>query len=296
MSLYHKFKHQFVILFDSSYNREHPIYALTRFIRWNVFKLLNCNFHSTLWGYKFKFWIKSHQSYWLYKNYYLDTLEFNFIGSIIRPNDVVFDIGANIGIYSFWFSKCTNNNGKIYSFEPDEANMARFKYAIDLNNIKSIYPQQIALSNTIGKAKFSIGLDEQNGLLNDTQVNVEQFKMVDTNTLDNFCTENSVDVINYLKMDVEGAEWFVLNGATSMLNQHKIKIIQLEINNQLLKYNISVKQLVDYMGSFGYKLYRLNSILIEIDISTENLLDEDSNNYYFIADLNYVNIERRYNK
>lgn len=247
-------------------------------------------------GLQFKFWINSHQSYWLYKNYYLDTVEFKFIDSIIRPNDIIFDIGANIGIYSLWFSKCINNNGKIYSFEPDEANMERFKYVIGLNNIKSIYPQQIALSNSIGEAKFSIGLDEQNGLLNDSQSSIEQYNIVNTNTIDNFCAENSVNVINYLKMDVEGAEWFVLNGATSMLAKHKIKIIQLEINNQLLKYNISVKQLVDFMAAFGYKLYRLNSILIEIDISQEDLLDEDSNNYYFIADLNYVNIERGNNK
>ncbi len=296
MSLFHKFKHQLVLLYNSSYNREHPIYALTRFIRWNVFKLLNYNFHATLWSYKFKFWINSHQSYWLYKNYYLDTVEFKFINSIIRPNDVVFDIGANIGIYSLWFSKCINNNGRIFSFEPDEANMERFKYIIGLNNINSIYPQQIALSNSIGKAKFSMGLDEQNGLLNDSHASIEQFKMVNTNTIDNFCAENTVDVINYMKMDVEGAEWFVLNGALSMLTQQKIKIIQLEINNQLIKYNISVKQLVDYMNAFGYKLYRLNSNLVEININNENLLDEDSNNYYFIADLNYVNIERGKNK
>jgi FkbM family methyltransferase len=292
MRLHQKFKHQFVLLYDSSYNRKHPIYALIRFMRWNVFKLLNYNFHATLWGYKFKFWINSHQSYWLYKNYYLDSVEFSIIDQIVRPNDIIFDIGANVGIYSFWFSKCINNNGRIYSFEPDETNMERFKYLIGLNNINSIYPQQIALSNSIAKAKFSIGLDEQNGLLNDSQSSTEQYNIVNTNTIDSFCAENSVDVINYLKIDVEGAEWFVLSGATLMLTQHKIKIIQLEINKQLAKYSISVKQLVDFMAAFGYKLYRLNSKLKEIDISLENLLDEDSNNYFFIADLNYINVER----
>lgn len=291
MSLYNKFKNQFILLYDSSYNKSHPIYALIRFIHWNICKFLKYNFHATLWGYKFKFWIDSHQSYWLYKNYYLDSVEFRFIKSIIRPNDVIFDIGSNIGIYSFWFSKCINDKGRVYSFEPDTTNIERFKYAIRLNNIKSIYLQQIALSNFVGKAKFSIGLDEQNGLIDESQANNEKFKIVDTNTIDNFCVSNSIDVINYMKMDVEGAEWFVLNGAESMLRLQKIKIIQLEINNQLVKFNISVKQLVGYMNAFGYNLYRLNSKLIEINISLENLLDEDSNNYYFIADLNYVNIE-----
>jgi FkbM family methyltransferase len=288
MNLFQKIKHQLTLLFESEYNKKNSVYALYRFAYWNICKLLKKDFHATLWTYKFKFWITSHQSYWLYKNYYLDTHEFSIIKALTKPGDVIFDIGANIGIYSLWFSKCINDTGLIYSFEPDDTNINRLKYAISLNSLKSIIPNNLALSNTVGEAKFSTGLDEQNSLINGYSPLTDQYRIVHTCTIDQFCADNKIEEINYMKIDVEGAEWFVLNGAENMLANKKIKVIQLEINHQLLKFNIKVDNLHQYMLGFGYNLYRLKSDFISVDLEKENLINEDSNNYYFIAEMEYI--------
>jgi FkbM family methyltransferase len=294
MRFFSKLSHQFALLFKSPYNKKHPLFAFYRFIYWNVCKVLGKDFHAVLWGNKFKFWISSHQSYWLFKNYYLDTDEFNLIKEISREDDIVFDIGANIGIYSIWFAKCINGKGKVYAFEPDQENFKRLNYALSINEISSVMPVNVALSNSTGDAKFSIGLDEQNALINEKSSLSKEFQMVSTSTIDNFCSSEQIDEINYMKIDVEGAEWFVLNGANEMLFNKRIKIIQLEINSQLLKFNINVEQLHQYMLSFGYNLYRLKSEFKLVDTEIENLVNEESNNYYFIADMEYI--KRRRNK
>ncbi len=288
MSFFRKLLYQYRLLFESPYNQQHKVSAILRFFYWNFCKKLNINFEAKVWGIKFKFWVDSHQSYWLYKNYIMDWVEFNLIQKISREEDVIVDIGANIGVYSFWFSKCINDKGRIFSFEPDRKNLERFKYGFSLNHISSLSIHDIAISDKNGEAKFFSGLDEQSSLFYESEKSAQQFTTVKTQTLDDFCKQNNLATINFLKIDVEGAEWFVLKGASELLQNKSIKIIQLELNNHINKFNLKIDDVVDMMSNYQYELYRLEEYFVKIDIHTINLLEEENNNYYFINDMGYV--------
>ena len=78
---------------------------------------------------------------------------------------------------------------------------------------------------------------------------------VNFNTLDEFCKENSVNFIDFLKLDVQGAEFKVLKGAHKSLMEKKIKVIQLEVI--ISKTYVGQKSLAYYielLEGYGYKL------------------------------------------
>lgn len=289
MKIIRVFKYQMALLFDSKYNRNHPVRAILRFVFWNISKFLKRDFQSSVWGYKFKFWINSHQSYWLYKNYIMDYDEFIFIEKLSKKGDVILDIGANVGVYSIWFDKCINGEGKIFAFEPDLNNFQKIQYNLKLNNNPpSIKLYDSAVSNSNGYIEFFSGLDEQSSISFATDQNLQSIK-VKTVTLDDFCEQNSISEINYLKIDVEGAEYLVLEGANAMLSSQSIRIIQLELNDHISNFNIKIEDVVNMMEKKGYKLYRLLDKLYPIVLENYDvLLEESGNNYFFVADMNYI--------
>src|SRR5258705_13002806 len=93
-------------IYSHEYNKKYPLKAFYRSTRWYLGSLFKMReFHDNFWDYKIKFWFNSNQSLWLYRNYIMDWNEFNFIKKLIKINDIVFDVGSNIGVYSLWFSK-----------------------------------------------------------------------------------------------------------------------------------------------------------------------------------------------
>ncbi len=290
MKIIKVFRYQFELLFDSRFNRKHPISAILRFVFWNFSKSFKRDFHYKVWGYKFKFWIQSHQSYWLFKNYIMDYDEFVFIEKLSRKGDVIFDIGANIGVYSMWFDKSIKGEGRIFSFEPDSNNLKKFQYNLKLNNnVNAIKLYDCAVSNSKGFIEFFSGLDEQSSISFATDQDYNSTK-VETISIDDFCNENAISIINYLKIDVEGAEYLVLEGANGMLSNQAIKIIQLELNDHISNFNFKIEDVVKMMELKGYKLYRLQDKLYPIIKTNYNeLLDEAGNNYFFVADMEYIN-------
>lgn len=290
MAIYNKIHYQFTLLFESKYNKKHPFRAVLRFVFWNICKYFKIDFHASVWGYKLKFWIKSHQSYWLYKNYIMDFDEFDFIKKVSRKGDVIIDIGANIGVYSFWFDKCISDEGRIFAFEPDKNNLIKFRYNMELNKeTTAISIYDLAVSNKEGVIDFFSGLDEQSSISFQTNKAGMETCQVKTTTLDGFCKQENIEVVNFLKIDVEGAEYLVLEGAKELLTNKSIKVIQLELNNHINNYNLKVADVVKMMNEFNYSLYRLGEKLSPIKLNNyESLLEESGNNYFFLADISYV--------
>ena len=74
---------------------------------------------------------------------------------------------------------------------------------------------------------------------------------VETSTIDNICIRNNINKIDVLKIDTEGSELNVLRGATKMLKN--TKIILVEILDEKKNYNEKYKKVCDLLGSFGFK-------------------------------------------
>ena len=127
----------------------------------------------------------------------------------VKDDAVIFDIGAWKGDTAYFFSKKCSDNAKIYAFEPDN-----YAYEI-LEKMKNKYK----LNNVIAK----------NILLSNADKEIDFVSMIPNTptvkknaiTIDKFVEENNIEKIDYIKMDVEGAERTILEGAIKTIKKFK---------------------------------------------------------------------------
>lgn len=169
---------------------------------------------------------------------------------------IIFDVGANIGNYSIdindKFSQKT-----IYSFEPSintYNNLVTNTKAIQ--NIKTF---NFGMGETIGKMKL-YNCSEQSGELasvyNKNDVSDNDFTVINMNTIDNFSTDNNIDIIDILKIDTEGHDFIVLNGCQKMIDDNKVFCIQFEYGPQNIYSRILLKDFFDKYHK-KYDFYRI---------------------------------------
>lgn len=149
-----------------------------------------------------------------------------------RPK-VIFDVGANIGVYSFLLSK-KYPYAKIYSFEPVLENFNNLVKNIEANNLKNVIPYNFGFykeekimelgipvsdeKDPRGKGNFRI-FDYKEELINKVSVKLK--------VLDDFVSQNNITEIDILKIDVEGAERNIFDGGIDTLKITKMLHIEL---------------------------------------------------------------------
>lgn len=130
--------------------------------------------------------------------------------------DVVVSVGAYYGETSIWFSDRVGDEGKVYAFEASDINYNIAKNNLMKNNIKNVILENICL----WKDKSLVNFEQNYGssMISTCKKNSIQLY---TDTIDNYCHDNEISQIDYLKMDIEGAELSVLLGAADTIkNSH----------------------------------------------------------------------------
>lgn len=160
---------------------------------------------------------------------------------LAKKSKVFFDIGANIGYYSL-VAKKFNPSIAVHGFEPLPSANKYFKINADLNHFNDIQVHEVALTNFKGTARFYSNLNprfpnEKDHLFGDNSLNTEatgniskiEFD-VKTDTLDNFVKDHlkTGEKIDLIKLDTEGTENLVMEGATDVLKNHR-PIIMCEV-------------------------------------------------------------------
>ena len=191
----------------------------------------------------------------------------------ISNSKIGIDVGANIGITTMWMSK---NCKKVYSFEPEKQNVERFKDNLSINNITNVELIQKAVSNRKGKAVLYVfGSYGHHSLSSEHLSKPKAAQEVDTITLDDFCSSNNIDEIDFLKIDIEGFELEALKGAKELLKNKKIKIIVFEHSRILFeKQKKDPKEVIIFLLRYNYKIYNLSGETIKLN-NIEKLVQED---------------------
>jgi FkbM family methyltransferase len=267
-------------LYAHPYNRERPVTALARLARWHNLKLSGRARDMAFWGTRtIRCYPDAACSMWLILNVIMDWNEFHFMRRYLRPTDTFIDVGANIGVYTLWASQFVDTcdgNGRIIAFEPDPKNLSRLREQLALNGLERVQTVPVALSDSPDTIRFSQGKDMLNHIVIDSVD--EESIAIDAVTLDAYCADCNVGLINLAKIDVEGTEQMVLAGARRMLAERRIDVIQLEFNEQVLHRRLSDTETMTVLRRNGYSLFRFDastgslSAVSQIDLSThENL-------------------------
>ena len=183
--------------------------------------------------------------------------EFAMSWAFIRPGDTVIDVGANIGIWTIAAAKKTGQQGQVHAFEPLEANFGRLLHNIDLNAATNVVPQKLALSDRAGPRRFFPSPNMNSGvgrLVTDDWTGLHS--TVEAVTLDDYCDQHGITSVNVLKIDVEGAEYFVLKGATRLLRSSDPPIIVFEMNREMAAdLGSSPDKIETFLAALGYSIF-----------------------------------------
>ena len=231
-----------------------------------------------------------------YGDWYINTDgELHLLQQFLRPNDVVFDVGANVGEWGL-YALGVEQSIHLYSFEPLPNIFS------DMTNKLSCYPNvqtfNLALSDERGKSAFCY-YDETYQFSGLSSFYVREVLKIDhqppkiieveRETVPYFCRQQNLDKIDFLKIDAEGAEWIIIKGAAPLIEGKKIRAIQFEYGGCYVDAKITLKEIYDFLSKNDYLVFRIMPHgLVHITHWKPSLENFDMSNYVAITKSDFI--------
>lgn len=176
----------------------------------------------------------------------------------IHPGDHVIDAGANWGYHTLMMSRLVGDEGVVWAIEPDKYASQFLTRNIEKNNVANIRFHDDALWHGVEEKNFSCRIDDgSSSFVHSADQHTVIVKKV-TTTLDDLTAGNN-NRIRFLKIDCEGSELAILEGAKRLLAEG-IDAVVVEINHTAMgPFNWTVRDLRNYMESLGYEFFLLNT-------------------------------------
>ena len=201
--------------------------------------------------------------------------EMLFVLHFLRNEDLFGDIGANIGSYTVLAAGVAGC--RVESFEPIPVTFDYLKRNIAINNLtENVGLHCLGLSDKVGELIFTDSLDTVNHIVSDNNVGLN----VRVDRLDAFFVDNCPALI---KIDVEGFEVPVLNGAKSILNDNRLKAVIVETNGSGNRYGFTDTDIFDILSKYGFVPCHYDGIQNKLSTYKEGQL-----NTIFVKDIHYV--------
>ena len=160
----------------------------------------------------------------------------------IKPGSVVYDVGANVGYFSLLASVLVGPEGHVAAFEPLPRNISYLRKHVALNKLTNIVVIEAAVSDHAGEAFFNLGASTAMGHLAESgEISVSLV------SLDQLLEDRAIQPPDYMKIDVEGAEYDVLCGARRLLKAHH-PLLFLDTHNRQA-HNLTIA----YLDTLGYQ-------------------------------------------
>jgi FkbM family methyltransferase len=179
----------------------------------------------------------------------VDTLK-----SLVNDQSIVFDVGANVGVFTLPLAR---RSSVVHAFEPHPRLRARLSENVGLNNLRNVVVNPVALSDEVGFGLL-FGASHNNqgqGSLTKRGAATEPIKC-ELTTLDQYVRSSDLDRVDLIKIDVEGAEFRVLQGASETLTRLR-PTLYLEINPAFLEQaGSSAKEVGEFLAAHGYAVWR----------------------------------------
>ena len=169
-----------------------------------------------------------------------------------KLGDTVVDVGAHIGLYSLIAAKRVGSSGKVIAIEPDPENCKLLRGNVEINKLTNVSILELAAFSSTSKLKLYLpgkerGFTKLSTLMANRAV-TENFLEIDATTLDCLLVTQGITEVNWIKIDVEGAELEVLKGAAITLSESKDIALLIEVHNvnNMDLYSAIVKLLRSY--------------------------------------------------
>ncbi len=199
-------------------------------------------------------WIQRQIYYFGY--YFMEREETKIFQNLLRPGDIFMDIGANVGVYTLQAASRVEPSGHVYAFEPIDANFRRLNYNVQMNRLKNVTLNRLALSDASGTLRLFVGDHSNTGTSSISRSGNWSglFEEVETTTVDEFITNNSIQDVRLVKIDVEGSELKVIQGMKEFISADNPPYLLVEIDSRRLESaGTSSKELVAFLTELKYE-------------------------------------------
>jgi FkbM family methyltransferase len=178
-----------------------------------------------------------------------------------ESGQVAFDVGANVGLISAALSM---NFEKVHSFEPDPRCHDIFHSNLEANCARNVTLHKIGLSSKEGPLAFNLGAEVGHSTLEGAHItSLESSISIESRTLDSFTKELGISRIDLLKIDVEGHEFDVLVGATTLLRAKAIRKIIFEHSSSLFEaQGRDTFEVFNFLTKLGYLIATFDGISV----------------------------------
>jgi len=191
---------------------------------------------------------------WIHKT--REPISTEYFGSLIRANDIIIDIGANIGYYVILESFAARD-GKIYAVEPVKRSMQTLCDNLKLNGVENVFPFIMALGDSEDKNILYVyeAADLSSFVKHDQSEIIEEAETM-TTTLDSFIRTNMKERPNIIRMDLEGWECQVIDGAKDTISNRDDLIFFIEIHPRLASLEL-VERMLTALENGDFKVDKI---------------------------------------
>jgi FkbM family methyltransferase len=204
--------------------------------------------------------IKADLEEWIQQQIYFfgiwDEQGIKFLKNSLKEGDVFFDIGANIGCYSLVAAKQTGPKGEVHSFEPVSKVFYKLQNNVSLNGFQNIKLNQNAVFEKSGILELFVSSNENGGMSSMFHHDTEsgQIEKANAITIDEYVNTLNIQKIDFIKIDIEGAEIFALKGMKNTLRRFK-PIILMELSDDILNTaQVDENEILSLLSDLNYEM------------------------------------------
>jgi FkbM family methyltransferase len=190
-----------------------------------------------------------------------ENTELRFVEKFLAPGMCVLDIGAHHGLYTLLASKRVGSGGKVIAFEPSPRERHLLARNLRLNSASNVHIEPFALGHESSKAELFLVQGEEDGcnsLRPPAVVASTQTVLVDVNSLDDYLEKAEIGRVDFVKLDVEGAEREVLLGAQRLLSVALRPVILAEVQDiRTEPWGYPAREILQILDRAGYDWFRI---------------------------------------
>jgi FkbM family methyltransferase len=204
-----------------------------------------------------------------------ETQELSFVQRFLRPGMTVLDIGAHHGLYTLLASKRIGEAGRVVAFEPSQRERRALRRHLALNRCRNVTTQELALSSETAEREFYVVEEWADGCNSLRQPALDaktSLARVQVDRLDAVLGRLKIDHVDFIKLDVEGAELGVLEGGAQLLERRPRPVILAEVQDiRTQPWGYRAKEIINHLSDRGFRWFRLceDGSLGPLDLTSE---------------------------
>jgi len=188
---------------------------------------------------------------------YYDISSIRVLSKLLKPGMTFVDVGTHVGQYTLVASDLVGPIGSVHSFEPQPDTFELLRHNVETNGLANVNLNRCALGESCADAELYIACPDNVGQSSFRRPHNYSGKAITVScrTLDDYVDEHRI-AVNIIKIDVEGAELSVLQGATRILSGSVKPCLIIEFWEEFQReYGSSCAEMASFLIAHGYKLF-----------------------------------------